>query len=378
MPLRDNLGTHRNRNRIAIIGSRGIPAAYGGFETIVEVIAPALSRNGFQAYVSCESKGFKRRPYASYKGVRLVYFPVIGTIRNLSEVILYDALAASWAALSVDIIYMLAYTSIPTLILARLCGKTVIVNVDGVEWKRPKYNRLLRFILHAFEIATTRIANYVVVDSHTLGAYYKRNYGVTSVYLPYGITEIQALGPGALARFGVRKDEYYLVIGRLIPDNNIDIIIEGFARSHSTKKLVIVGPLLRSGYVRRLLERRNERTLFVGGVYEPQLQRTLRHNCYAYIHGHEMGGTNPSLVEALSCGNLILALDVDFNREVAEDCAIYFKKQADDLAEKIDLLERGPVPLEMKNGTNVLYHEKYSAEGAVKAFVEFLSQISSP
>lgn len=371
----DNL--RMQSTRIAIIGSRGIPAAYGGYETIVQEVAPRLALNGFQVYVSCESKGFKTRPHASYRGVRLVYFPVIGAIRNLSEVLLYDALSAFWAALSADIVYMLAYTSVPTLILAKLCGKTVIVNVDGIEWRRPKYDRFLRFLLHAFEILSTRIADYIVVDSHAVGAYYERNYGVTPVYIPYGITEIRPLGTGALKTFGVRKDEYYLVIGRLIPDNNIDLIIDGFVRAHSSKKLLIVGPLHRGRYVQGLLQRKDERIIFAGGVYEPRLQRALRHNCFAYIHGHEMGGTNPSLVEALSCGNAILVLDVEFNREVAEDCAIYFKKQAQDLAKKIDLLEGGPVPTQMKEGAYALYGKKYDAQNAVRMFVEFLDRISS-
>jgi rhamnosyltransferase len=370
------LGTHNTR--IAIIGSRGIPAAYGGYETIVQEIAPRLSRKGFEVYVSCESRWFKLRSHANYRGVGLVYFPVIDAIRNLSEVLLYDALCAFWAAFSADIVYMLAYTSAPTLILPKLCGKTVIVNVDGIEWRRPKYNSFLRFLLHAFEILSTRIADYTIVDSHAVGAYYERNYGVTPVYIPYGITEIRPLGPEALKSFGVTKDEYYLVIGRLIPDNNIDLIIEAFVGTHSSKKLLIVGPLNRTRYVQRLLQQRDERIVFAGGVYEPRLQRALRHNCFAYIHGHEMGGTNPSLVEALSCGNVTLAIDVEFNREVAEDCAIYFKKQANDLAKKIDLLERSPVPTQMKKGAYALYRKKYDAENAVRMFLEFLGRICSP
>jgi rhamnosyltransferase len=272
---------------------------------------------------------------------------------------------------------MLAYTSAPALILPKLCGRTVIVNVDGIEWRRPKYNRFLRFILHAFEILSTRIADYTVVDSHTVGAYYERSYGVTPVYLPYGIAEIPPLGPEALKTYGIRQGEYYLVIGRLIPDNNIDLIMKEFVRSHSSKKLLIVGPLYRNNYVQGLLELGNERTIFLGGVFDPRLQRALRHNCFAHIHGHEMGGTNPSLVEALSCGNVVLALDVEFNREVAEDCAIYFRKDTGDLAKKIDLLEDGPVPAKLKKGAYVLYKRKYGVPNAVRMLVEFLDRIAT-
>lgn len=363
--------------KIAILGSRGIPAAYGGFETIAEELGSGLAKRGFEVYVSCESKGLKIKPYASYKGVQLVYFPVVEALRSVSEPFLYDFLSVLWATLRVDVIYMLGYSSIPTLVFPRLLGKTVLVNVDGLEADRRKFNSVLRFFYRSFEKLSSKIADYIIVDSMAIGVYYKANYGVAPVYIPNGgggVREVTPSDPSVLKRYGIKKGDYYLVIARLIPDNNIDLIIEGFKRAHSPKKLVIVGPLEKSNYVKRLLQEKSDNVFFIGGVYDLPLQRALRYNCFAYIHGHEKGGTNPSLVEALSCRSIVLTLDVPFTREVAEDSAIYFKKDADDLKMRINELK-----IKSFIGANEkayeIYQKKYSSEHTIYAFTEFVNYI---
>lgn len=365
--------------RIAILGSRGIPASYSGYETVAEELSSGLLAEGYDVYVSCESNRYRPK-LSTYRGVRLVYFPVIDSIRSISEVAVYDALSVFWASLVADVIYMLAYTSILTLIFPRMLRKVVIVNVDGIEWRRPKFNRLLRFALRSFEILATKIADYIVVDSYTIGRFYQGNYGAASFYVPNGIREIEPASADHLRDYGLDKQGYYLVIARLVPDNNIDLIIEGFKRSASNRKLVIVGRLDRSTrstrkYAARLLREKSDSVVLTGGVYEPSMQRMLRHNCFAYIHGQCMGGTNPSLVEALSCRNLILAIDVPPNREVAEACAIYFKKDPEDLARKIHLLEHASDMSEMRNGAYELYARKYTVQHAVKLFVRLLERI---
>ena len=245
-----------------------------------------------------------------------------------------------WATFNVDIIYMLSYTYSPLLIVPRLFRKTILVNADGIEWKRRKHNKILRFLLRSFELLSLKIIDCMVVDSRALGIYYKENYNINTPYVPYGIREIAPLNSSALSKYGLKSKGYYLLIARLEPENNIDLIINEFKKSSSSKKLVIVAPLKRTPYVKKLLELKSDGILFIGGIYEQQLQRTIRHNCFAYIHGHEVGGTNPTLVEALSCHNVIVALDVPFNREVAGEGAFYFTKKSGDLARKIENLEK--------------------------------------
>lgn len=355
---------------VAIVGSRGIPAKYGGYETITQDLSIGLVKKGFKVYVTCECNGFKRNPYAVFRGVNLVYFPIINSIRNISDVLLYDALSVFWATFNADIIYMLSYTNSPLLILPKLFRKKILINADGLEWKRRKHNKLLRFLLRTFELVSLKIANCMVVDSQALGAYYQRNYNVMPYYVPYGTNEILPLNSSSLKHYNLEPNAYYLLIARLEPENNIDLILEEFKNSNSKKKLVVVAPLNKTSYVKKLLQYKSDRILFLGGIYEPRLQRTLRHNCFAYIHGHEVGGTNPTLVEALSCRNIILALDVPFNREVAGEGAIYFSKQAGDLGGKMCLLEHNndiDDLYEAREKGYGRYKMKYSVEGMVNA-----------
>jgi glycosyltransferase involved in cell wall biosynthesis len=312
----------------------------------------------------------------------LLYFPVLRSIRSFSEPFIYDLLSVLWGTFRVDVIYMLGYSSILTLLVPKLLRKTVIVNVDGLESKRPKFDRFLKFILLSFEKMTPKIANYVLVDSEMIGQYYRKNYGISPVFVPNGggrILEFRPYEPGSLRVLDLEKGRYYLVVARLEPDNNTKLIVEAFKNSSSELKLAIVGPLIRTRYVEELLRLKDDRILFLGGIYEPRLQRTLRFNCFAYIHGHEMGGTNPSLLEALSCSNTILALDVPFNKEVAGDSATYFKKDINDLKEKIELLE-AHARNNKQSIANVrareIFDRKYSGDKAIDAFSSFLKSIT--
>ncbi len=363
--------------RVAIVGSAGIPAKYGGYETITQDLSIGLVKKGFEVYVTCQSKKFKRNPYGIFKGVHLVYFPIINSIYNISDFALYDALSVFWATFNVDIIYMLSYTNAPLLIFPRILRKTILVNADGLEWKRRKHSKFLRFLLRSFELISLRIVDSMVVDSQALGVYYKENYNVNTTYVPYGIKEIAPLEPSNLKKYGLEPKGYYLLIARLEPENNIDLIIDEFKKSTSNKKIVIVAPLKKTSYVRKLLESKSERILFTGGIYEPQLQRTLRHNCFAYIHGHEVGGTNPTLVEALSCHNIILALDVPFNREVAGEGAFYFTKNSGSLTSKLEQLEREKPDHLVAVGRKGYerYITNYSVEGMVDASEKLFRKI---
>jgi rhamnosyltransferase len=314
---------------VAILGSRGIPAGYGGYETIAQELSVGLAKRGFEVYVSCESKQFLPPSPKDYNGVKLVYFPIIRAIRNISEVIEYDLMSVAWSSLKTDMIYMLGYSSVLDLVIPKLLGKIVIVNVDGLESERRHFNSFLRFFYRSFERIATKLCDYVIVDSKTIGVYYDYNYGISSVYIPNGggrVLEVEPFGSEALKKYGLGKGDYYLVIARLVVDNNISLIIDGFKRSNSKKKLVIVGPLTKNKYVQKLVLEKNDNVLFIGGVYETMLQRTLRYNCYAYIHGHERGGTNPSLLEALLCSNVVLYIEVPFTREVAENLQSISKK----------------------------------------------------
>lgn len=363
---------------IAIVGSRGIPARYGGFETIAQELGTSLAKEGFEVYVSCESRGLKSKPYGNYKGVRLVYFPVTSVLRSISEFLLYDLLSVLWATSRVKVLYMLGYSSAPTLILPRLFRKAVLVNVDGLEAARPKFSPLIRYFYRSFEKLVTKLADVIIVDSKTMGIYYQKNYGITPIYIPNGggcTRDIAPLDSTILKSYNLEKGEYYLFIARLTPDNSIDFIIDAFNKTNSTRKLAIVGPVAKNSFVNRLLANESKKIVFLGGIYDPKLQRTLRHNCFAYVHGHKMGGTSVSLIEAMSCKNTILAMDTACNREVAGSSAIYFSRDIKDLIEKIEALEK--IPIQTNEEAYLLYKKNYSADNVLQDFMSLINTVSS-
>ncbi len=353
------------KTSIAILGTRGLPPKYGGFETIAKHLSKELSLRGFEVYVSCETKLLNPKASEEYYGAKLVYFPIIEAIRNLAEPGLYDMLSIFWASLKTDHILMLGCYFPPSLIVPRLLGRKVFVHVDGLEWKRRKFSRFLRFQLKQFEKVIVKVSNKVLVDSPVIGQYYDQNYSIASLYVPTGVEEIQPFENSSadecLNKFNLSKQDYYLVIARLEPENNIDLILAEFCISNSKKKLAIVGPLKNSDFVRKLLECHDDRVLFLGGIFDPQVQRTLRHNCFVYVHGHEVGGANPSLIEALSCKNVTLAIDCPYNREVAENSAIYFSKTPEDFRLKLEQLEMSPEVIDEKSAIAYsLYRKKYT------------------
>jgi glycosyltransferase involved in cell wall biosynthesis len=357
---------------VALLGSRGIPARYGGFETVVEELVNHLPKDRFRIYVACESS--MRGLGSSPSNVRTLYFPVIEKLRMISEVA-YDALSLSWSAFAtLDVVLLFGYAASPFCLLPRLLGKTVVVNVDGLEWKRRKFPRFVRWALRAAEMIVTRAATILVCDSRAIGAYYLQRYGVDSVFIPNPGRPCVTGNSESLREFGLQPGGYYSVVARLEPENNIDVIIEGFKKSGSRRKLVIVGPLYANTYVESLPKMRNERVIFLGGVYDRRKLGAIRNNSYAYIHGQEVGGTSPSLLESMACGTAILSLDVSFNREVAQDSALYFANAAE-LAEKIAKLEGDPTTVrKMGKRAAEIARRQYSISLVVSRYAELLSR----
>ena len=370
----------QSNTRIAIIGSRGIPAKYGGFETAVEAVAPKLAEMGWNVVVSCEGPRDQGKP-AVYKGVTLFYFPVRPFFRVVYEV-LYDVYSLVKSGLMCNCVYMLGYGAGLFFFVSRILRKKLIVNVDGLEWKREKFNKFERAILLASEKAAVTFADVIVADSKEIKKYIEGRYKKKAVYITNGVNapqlekwDEQKLASHALLKesTGLSPDSYWLAVARLEPENNIHIIVESFLKSDSRKKLVIIGNFSSKKYQRRvleILEDRNigERVILTGAVYDASLLNMLRQHCFACIHGHSVGGTNPALLEAMSMKNLIIAHDNEFNREVGGQTMLYFK-DASELAAKIGEIEHKPesfVALKEAACSRVL--SNYSWEDIVKEY----------
>lgn len=326
--------------KIAIIGSRGIPAKYGGFETFVEEISKRLATKGYNIYVSCEGGNSAKIP--KYNGVNLFYFPLKPFCRVVYETI-YDIYSLIKSSFMCDYVYMLGYGAGFFFFIPKLFNKKLFVNVDGIEWKRDKYNRAEKLILYLNEIFAVHFSDVVIADSNEIKKYIDTKYGKNAIYLSYGVEQpsLELWDQCKLKDFSssdhfssLVNNSFYLVVARLEPENNIHTIVEGFLLSNTTKKLIIVGNFLSQKYkllIDKIITNFNghNRIIFTKGIYKKDLLNMLRQNCFVYIHGHSAGGTNPSLLEAMVMKNIIIAHDNKFNREVGNGSILNFKDPLD-------------------------------------------------
>ncbi len=327
--------------RIALFGARGIPHTYSGTETFFGELAPRLAERGHDVIVYCRRSLFRERP-PTYKGVRLVYLPSIET-KNLSTPshTLFCVLDVLFR--HVDVMLVTNVANSLHCLVPRVFGKKVAINVDGVEWKRSKWSQLGRqyFYLNA-KFAGKICTDSVITDAVAMQKIYLEEFGTRSVSIAYGANLEGSTQPGVLRQYGLEPLQYYLIASRLVPENNADLIVRGFEEADSSKLLVIAGGAnYRSEFVESLKRSKNPRVRFLGHVDSSEHIKELHCNCFGYIHGHSVGGTNPALLKALGYGNFILALDNPFNREVIADCGILFGDSYD-LAKHLRRIEQHP------------------------------------
>jgi len=319
--------------RIAILGCQGIPAHYGGFETFAEQLAVRLAARGHQVTVYAEHHG-KPPEDIHYQDVRIRYRlrPRLGPASTLA----YDSACLWDARKGYDIVYMLGYGAAWACWLLRLTGVPVWINVDGLEWARSKWNAPARAYLRAMEWLSARAATRVIADAGAIARRYQSLYprGAPCSCIAYGADLVHAACATVLARWGLEPYRYLLVVARMEPENHIEEIIRGYllhVQDHPDAwPLIIVGNILHgtTAYQLKLLSHSSDRVCFIDGIYDAAQLQSLRLHAACYLHGHSVGGTNPSLLEALACGNWVIAHDNPYNREVcgegAHGCADYF------------------------------------------------------
>jgi lipopolysaccharide/colanic/teichoic acid biosynthesis glycosyltransferase/glycosyltransferase involved in cell wall biosynthesis len=317
-------GAARANMKLAILGTRGIPAHYGGFETFAEQLATRLARCGIDVTVFCPSSSQKSD--LTYNGVVLKYVksPSLGKFTEL----VWDVMCYWVARRDFDVVYMLGVGAGFAAWIPRLYGSTVWINSDGVEWQRAKWTLPQRAYLAVAEALSVAFASRIVADADAIAEYLHKRYPrlkkVSTV--AYG-AEIPTGTPNqeVLDEWRLEPNGYYLVVCRLEPENNVLEIVQSFERTKSELPLVILGNVENpNAYVRRLLDCSSDRIRFAGTVYDNGRLNALRFFARAYFHGHSVGGTNPSLLEAMACSNLVIARDNPFNREVLGDSGLYW------------------------------------------------------
>lgn len=328
--------------RIALLGSRGVPHTYGGAEAFYLELAPRLVQRGHDVTVYNRSGLFKERP-SHYKGARLLYLPSIET-KHLGSVTHSISSILDVSFRKVDVILCVNSGVLLQLLIPRLFGKHVCCNMDGLQWLRDKWGPLAKkYLLFNAKIARRICPKGILTDAFEMHRIYLEEFQTPSACITYGANIETSQHPEVLSRYGLKPGQYYLIASRMVPENNADLIIEAFNRINTDKILAVAGGAnYRSDFVDRLKSMAGNNVRFLGHISDLDHVKELHCNCYAYIHGHMLGGINPALVKALGYGNMILALKTLFNYEAVRECGIYFDRNVSDLQEKLQYVEDHP------------------------------------
>ena len=347
--------------KISIIGSRGYPYVYSGYETLVKNIGERMVAKGVQVTVYCHSYLFDEKPKQHY-GIQLIYIPTIKS-KSLSQPI-HSFLAFWHAAFSnADVVLVLNVSNGPFGIITRLFKKPTLINVDGLEWLRPKWKGIGASYFKWSAKMAVKLMDLIVTDAIAMQTIYKKEFNADSVVITYGADSNKGASENLLNKWQLHSQDYYLIVGRMIPDNNSDIIIEGFINSSSTKKMVIVGDVpYQDAYATKIKSYQDDRLVFTGYITNGDELASLYKYCYAYMHGHEFGGTNPTLLKAMANACAIGAIDTIFSREVLQNDSFgtYFKKNITSLIIWFQWAESNPAKLTqlraiVSKGLNVKY-----------------------
>ncbi|MBU3191234.1 DUF1972 domain-containing protein [Clostridium bowmanii] len=380
---------------IFIIGSKGIPAKYGGFETFVDKLTFHKKNNNIKYHVACLSDNENE---FEHNGARC--FNIKGINIGSAKAVLYDVHALRKCEryikqnnLSNCVICILACRIGPCLWLCKKrlekSGIKVYVNPDGLEWKRTKWNGFIKVYWKLSERLMVKHADLLVCDSVGIEDYIKteyKKYKPKTVFIAYGADVEKSKLEGNdqklvkwLNDYNIDKKQYYLIVGRFVPENNYEVIIREFMKSSTKRDLVIITNVEKNKFYDKLLITTqftgDKRVKFVGTVYDDQLLKKIREEAYGYLHGHEVGGTNPSLLEALASTSLNLLLDVNFNKEVGKDGAFYFNKNLGDLSKLIDEVDNHKDEFidEISLKAKERIRQEYSWDKIVKAYEELFS-----
>jgi glycosyltransferase involved in cell wall biosynthesis len=358
--------------KIAIIGTRGIPNQYGGFEQLAEHLSVGLVKKGHAVTVyNSHDHPFQG---ITFQGVTITkcYDPEkkIGTAGQF----IYD-----WNCIqdarkrNFDVLLFLGYTS------SSVWGnfypkKTVIIsNMDGLEWKRTKYSKLVRSFLKYAEKLAVKHSDFFIADSLVIQTYLEKKYILfESRHIAYGATIMNEANESILKQYNLSAKNYFMLIARMEPENNIEMILNGFHNSNSNKKFLVIGNS-NNRFGRKMLNKfsTDERIVFVDGIYDAKITNTLKAFCSLYFHGHSVGGTNPSLLEAMASKALIAAHENEFNKEVLNEDGYYFKS-ADDVQQLIDRTENDNEGKRMiDNNLNKIWN-KYNWQNIVDQYEGFI------
>jgi glycosyltransferase involved in cell wall biosynthesis len=361
--------------RIAILGTKGIPNNYGGFEQFAEYLSKGLVQRGHQ--VTVYNPHFHPYKADMLHGVKIrrMYSPEksIGSAANY----IYDFICLRHAVKQhYDIIYEAGYGSAAfSYLFFSFSNTTLVTNMDGLEWKRAKWNKLIQWVTKLSEKIAIKKSHHLISDNIGIQEYYRSEHNAKSFYLPYGATPVEHFDESILAKYGLVKGKFYLLIARIEPENNIEMVVTAFNNLLSEEQLIIIGNI-NNKFSKRIVEsaKSNSSIKFLGGIYDKSHLDSLRHYSKAYIHGHSVGGTNPSLLEAMACESFIIAHDNNFNKGVLGENAFYFNSE-ENLRKIINSFSQDEYKLQSRKANKKIIMENYNWEKIIQDHEVFFSSI---
>lgn len=311
--------------KLLILGIRGVPAKHGGFETFAEFFSVYLKNEGWEVTVYCQEEGQGEMYTSEWQGVKRIHVPVKGD--NVFSTILFDCKSVWHASRQEGVVLTLGYNTGILSILYLLFGKRNVINMDGVEWRREKWSTFQKFWLYCNEWLAARMGSHLIADHPEIKNHLMRHTAAKKItVIPYGAEDISSADASPLTQYDLTPGGYAIIIARAEPENSILEVVRAYSELSLDFSLVVLGKyeLDSNAYHREVVEAASENVIFLGAIYEKETVQSLRHHARVYLHGHTVGGTNPSLVEAMGAGNAVIAHDNDFNRWVLGEGGIYF------------------------------------------------------
>ncbi len=361
--------------RIAMVGTRGVPARYGGFETAVEEVGRRLADRGHRVVVYCRTTSPDGDRPGEHLGMHLVHLPAAR--RRSLETLSHSALSVGHLlGHRPDAAIVFNAANAPLLPAFRAARIPVATHVDGLEWKRAKWGPVGQRYYRMAEGMAVRWSDALIADAQGIADYYRAEFGAPTTLLTYGAPLIDP-GTDLLGDLGLEPDGFHLVVARFEPENHLDLIVDGYRRSSATKPLVVVGSApYADAYTREVHGLADDRVRFLGGVWDQDQLDQLYAHCYTYLHGHSVGGTNPSLLRAIGAGATVLAFDVDFNREVVAEAGRYFSNPVD-VARLVEAAESHPAAVRRAGRRSRVLARRYDWDAVADGYEQLTLDLAA-
>lgn len=363
--------------KLFILGIRGIPARHGGFETFAEKLSLYLVKHGWQVTVYCQEDGVGDISTSEWNGIQRIHIPIANT--GVAGTMFFDWKATVHALGQKGLFLTLGYNTAAFNILQRIKGQTNVINMDGIEWKREKWGLLAKTWFWLNERAGCWFGNHLVADHPMIKEHLATRVSNSKItMIPYGGDRVTDADPTTLSRYNLEPQGFSVVIARPEPENSFLQIVKAFSSQRRNHKLVVLGNFTpdKNKYHKQVMDAAGDEVIFPGAIYEAEVVQALRHFSRFYIHGHRVGGTNPSLVEALGAGCSVIAHNNHFNRWVAGDAAVYFNDENDcaELFEKYLRDDDNSLITAMKKESTRRFNEKFTWENVLSQYEKLLIQ----